>query len=197
MVRCWHAESRRVSLWPIDCDIASAGSCRSLAGCGNRPAVAWSDHAVKDRTSRTEGTDNTPDRRSALHLSQDRRSPHSAHLQQDRRLNARRRRSVGHTTHCRAVTGCPSSHPGSGLAASIITVPRNGCAEGKVDVAVTPVPGAGANRTGTHRVKSRHYCATSCLDFGSCAIVSSSRLRWALTSSEGRTPIHWLSEMSA
>ena len=42
-----------------------------------------------------QGAHDAPDRRSARHLAQDRRPPHPAHLQQDRRVDASRRRAVG------------------------------------------------------------------------------------------------------
>ena len=51
-----------------------------------------------------KGLTTRADRRSALHLSQDRRSPHPAHLRQDRRVDTRRSRAVGDAAHRRPVT---------------------------------------------------------------------------------------------
>ena len=50
------------------------------------------------------------DRRSALHLTQDRRSPHPAHLRQDRRLDPRRRRAMGDAARSRRLSD--GSQPG-------------------------------------------------------------------------------------
>ena len=65
------------------------------------------------------------DRRSALHLSQDRRSPHPAHLRQDRHLDTRRRRSLGDATFGRPVSRCWFSSPaGPHLTRSVMSRSR-------------------------------------------------------------------------
>ena len=55
--------------------------------------------------TRGQGTHDAGDRRPALHLAQDRRSPHPAHLQQDQRLDSRRRCAMGDAKRCRPVSG--------------------------------------------------------------------------------------------
>ena len=50
-----------------------------------------------------EGPHDARDRRPALHLAQDRRPPHPAHLRQDRRVDAGRRGAVGDAAHRRPV----------------------------------------------------------------------------------------------
>ena len=52
---------------------------------------------------RGQGAHDPPDRRPALHLAQDRRPPHPAHLRQDRRVDAGRRCALGDAAHGRPV----------------------------------------------------------------------------------------------
>ncbi len=68
------------------------GARRAAGALGQATAASGRAHPTRGRRAATrgQGTHDAPDRRSALHLSQDRRSPHPAHLRQDRHVDARR-----------------------------------------------------------------------------------------------------------
>ena len=80
------------------------GPRRAASARGQAAAAIRAGSPVAKSTccaSRRRGLTTRADRRSALHLAQDRRSPHPAHLRQDRRLDTSRRRAVGHATRRR------------------------------------------------------------------------------------------------
>ena len=87
----------------------SCGSWRSKSP-RTQPAEE-SGRALPSRSrcaaSRRQGTHDAGDRRPALHLAQNRRSPHPAHLQQNHRIDARRRRSLGHAKRSHPVSTPP------------------------------------------------------------------------------------------
>ena len=62
-------------------------------------------HPARGRraAARRQGAHHAPDRRPTLHLTQDRRPPHPAHLRQDRRVDAGRRGALGDAAHGRPV----------------------------------------------------------------------------------------------
>ena len=78
-----------------------AASARRASGTQNPGGLTRREVDVLRLAAR--GLDDAADRRSALHLSEDRRPPHPAHLRQDRRLDTRRRRALGHATFRRPV----------------------------------------------------------------------------------------------
>ena len=88
--------------------LVAAGHGEPRAPSGKRPQQSGRAHPARGRRAATrgQGTHDAPDRRSALHLAQDRRPPHPAHLRQDRHLDASRRRAVGDAARRRAVRPC-------------------------------------------------------------------------------------------
>ena len=86
--------------------LVAAGHGEPRAPSGKRPRNPGGLTRTRSRCAATrgQGTHDAPDRRSALHLSQDRRPPHPAHLRQDRHVDTRRRRAVGDATFRRPVT---------------------------------------------------------------------------------------------
>ena len=88
--------------------LVAAGHGEPRGALGQAAAKSGRAHPTRGRcaATRRQGTHDAPDRRSALHLPQDRRPPHPAHLRQDRHLDARRSRSLGHATRRRPVRRC-------------------------------------------------------------------------------------------
>ena len=70
------------------------------------PAESGRAHRARSRSAspRGTGTHHARGRRAALHLPQDRRPPHPAHLRQDRRIDPSRRRTVGLSTRRRRLS---------------------------------------------------------------------------------------------
>ena len=79
---------------------------RAAGALGQAPATSRRAHQTRGRRAATrgQGTHDAADRRSPLHLSQDRRSPHPAHLRQDRHVDTRCGCSLGDAARRRPVS---------------------------------------------------------------------------------------------
>ena len=88
--------------------LVAAGHGEPRGPSGRRPQNPGRSHAARGRraATRRQGTHDARDRRSALHLAEDRRPPHPAHLRQDRHLDASGRCAVGDAACRRAVRRC-------------------------------------------------------------------------------------------
>ena len=87
------------------CGARGRGTRRAAAPVGQAAAESRRPHPARSRraAARGQGTHDARDRRSALHLAEDRRPPHPAHLRQDRRVDASRRGAVGDAARRRPV----------------------------------------------------------------------------------------------
>jgi len=86
--------------------LVAAGHGEPQATSGRRPRDpgGLTRREVEVLRLATRGLTTRQDRRSADHVTQDRRSPHPAHLRQDRHIDASRRRPVGDAARRRPVS---------------------------------------------------------------------------------------------
>ena len=115
--------------------LVAAGHGEPTRANGQAAAEPGRAHAPRGRgaPARGEGPHDARDRRPPLHLTQDRRPPHPAHLRQDRRLDAGRGGSLGDAAHRGFLTKAaeppcrwPSSAPAKVCSGTAHTSPSAG-----------------------------------------------------------------------